>query len=96
MADSRLTTLVSDNEMEKSAAPSVDDSILGEKKKSIHGAEVENGELKEDGGEYPKAFAMVMIVVALSLSMFLVALDMTIVVCISSHSLSRRILKFRS
>ncbi|ESZ94444.1 hypothetical protein SBOR_5162 [Sclerotinia borealis F-4128] len=51
MIDSRPVTLVSDTEMEKSTAPSVDDSILREKKNMV----------------------------ALSLSIFLVALDMTIV-----------------
>lgn len=92
-------TLVSDTELEKSTAPSVVDSILREKKNSADGAEVDNGEVKnngqeEDGVEYPKAFAMVMIVVALSLSIFLVALDMTIVVRISSHSLPKVTLHF--
>ncbi|RAL64130.1 hypothetical protein DID88_003318 [Monilinia fructigena] len=84
MTDSRLMTLVSDTELEKSVAPSVDDSVSREKKNSADGTSVENGETtnngqEEDGLEYPKAFAMAMIVVALALSMFLVALDMTIV-----------------
>ncbi|KAA8564942.1 hypothetical protein MFRU_008g02080 [Monilinia fructicola] len=84
MTDSRPMTLVSDTEFEKSVAPSVDDSVAREKKNSTDGTNVENGEItnngqEEDGLEYPRAFAMVMIVVALALSMFLVALDMTIV-----------------
>ncbi|QSZ33261.1 hypothetical protein DSL72_002849 [Monilinia vaccinii-corymbosi] len=77
-------TLVSDTELEKSVAPSVDDSSSREKNNGADGSNEENGEVtnngqEEDGLEYPKAFAMVMIVAALSLSMFLVALDMTIV-----------------
>lgn len=89
MDTSRPTTLVSDAELEKSTAPSINDSISREKKNSTDGADLESGEINnngpgEDGLEYPKAFAMVMIVIALSLSIFLVSLDMTIVVCISS------------
>lgn len=82
--------LVSDTELEKSTDPSVNESIPREKD-STDGAGVEigearNNEQEEDGLEYPKAFAMAMILVALSLSIFLVALDMTIVVCLSFPS----------
>ncbi|KAM3079354.1 hypothetical protein ACMFMG_005788 [Clarireedia jacksonii] len=91
MATSRPETLVSDTEFEKSATPSVRDSISRGKdegvavtKKSTDNAELENGEAKiggeeVDDTEYPTAMKMVMIVVALVLSIFLVALDMTIV-----------------
>ncbi|KAJ8062201.1 hypothetical protein OCU04_008754 [Sclerotinia nivalis] len=84
MENSRPTTMMSDTELEKSNAPSIDDSTMGKKKNSTYGAEAVNKEVnnngqEEDGLEYPKAFAMVMIVVALSLSIFLVSLDMTIV-----------------
>jgi hypothetical protein len=96
MSTSRAETLVSDTDLEKSAAPSVRDSVSREKdggiaveKTSTDDARLENGEAKigreeVDDTEYPKAMKMVMIVVALVLSIFLVALDMTIVVS-SSH-----------
>ncbi|CAD6440315.1 f72fe993-4980-4da0-8abe-6078e8183b03 [Sclerotinia trifoliorum] len=76
--------MMSDTELEKSNAPSIDDSTSRKKEISPYGAEVVDGEVNnngqvEDGLEYPKALAMVMIVVALSLSIFLVSLDMTIV-----------------
>lgn len=92
-------TLVSDTEFEKSVAPLVDDSVAREKKNSADGTNVENGEItnngqEEDGLEYPRAFAMVMIVVALALSMFLVALDMTIVVCLSCRVSPTRIASY--
>ncbi|KAM0312843.1 hypothetical protein ACHAO8_005989 [Botrytis cinerea] len=84
MGTSRPTTLVSDTEFEKSTAPSISNSISRDKKNSTDGADLESGEVKnngqgEDGVEYPNALAMVMIVIALSLSIFLVSLDMTIV-----------------
>ncbi|KAF7874266.1 hypothetical protein EAF04_002938 [Stromatinia cepivora] len=79
MENSRSTTMMSDTELEKSNAPSIDDSTLRKKKNSVVNGEVNNNGQEEDGLEYPKAFAMVMIVVALSLSIFLVSLDMTIV-----------------
>lgn len=95
MGTSRRTTLVSDTEFEKSTAPSISNSISRDKKNSTDGADLESGEVKnngqgEDGVEYPNALAMVMIVIALSLSIFLVSLDMTIVVCISSPPFALR------
>ncbi|TEY74832.1 hypothetical protein BOTCAL_0069g00290 [Botryotinia calthae] len=84
METSKPTILVSDTEFEKSTAPSNSNSISREKKNSTDGADLESGEVKnngqeEDDVEYPKALAMVMIVIALALSIFLVSLDMTIV-----------------
>ncbi|PQE18281.1 major facilitator superfamily transporter protein [Rutstroemia sp. NJR-2017a WRK4] len=90
MSTSRAETLVSDTDLDKSAAPSVRDSVSGGKdggiaveKRSTDDAKLENGEVKTgeevDDTEYPKAMKMAMIVVALVLSIFLVALDMTIV-----------------